>query len=131
MNKLFVFIIVFIFLNNCSLNENSRIWKAKNKDLTQNENIKKLFVEEKIKSTEFNPELAINITKVNSDSKEANNRNDNGSQNYIGLLKKDISFTFSKLDNINHLDYKPVFLPDGIIFFDKKGTIIRYNNEKK
>ena len=90
MNKLFVFIIVFIFLNNCSLNENSRIWKAKNKDLTQNENIKKLFVEEKIKSTEFNPELAINITKVNSDSKEANNRNDNGSQNYIGLLKKDM-----------------------------------------
>ena len=77
MNKLFVFIIVFIFLNNCSLNENSRIWKAKNKDLTQNESIKKLFVEEKIKSTEFNPELAINITKVNSDSKEANNRNDN------------------------------------------------------
>ena len=131
MNKLFVFIIVFIFLNNCSLNENSRIWKAKNKDLTQDENIKKLFVEEKIKSTEFNPELAINITKVNSDSKEANNRNDNGSQNYIGLLKKDISFTFSKLDNINQLDYKPVFLPDGIIFFDKKGTIIRYNNDKK
>ena len=131
MNKLFVFIIVFFFLNNCSLNENSRIWKAKNKDLTQNESIKKLFVEEKIKSTEFNPELAINITKVNSDSKEANNRNDNGSQNYIGLLKKDISFTFSKLDNINQLDYKPVFLPDGIIFFDKKGTIIRYNNDKK
>ena len=131
MNKLFIFIIVFFFLNNCSLNENSRIWKAKNKDLTQNENIKKLFVEEKIKSTEFNPELAINITKVNSDSKEANNRNDNGSQNYIGLLKKDISFTFSKLDNINQLDYKPVFLPDGIIFFDKKGTIIRYSNDKK
>ncbi len=131
MNKLYILIIFFFFLNNCSFNENSRVWKGKNKDLTNKENEKKLFVEEKTKSVEFNPELAINITKIDINNKVTNNRNDYGSQNYIGLLKKDKIFTFSKFDNINQLNYKPVILPDGIIFFDKKGSIIRYNNEKK
>ena len=55
MNKLYILIIFFFFLNNCSFNENSRVWKGKNKDLTNKENEKKLFVEEKTKSVEFNP----------------------------------------------------------------------------
>ena len=29
-----------------------------------------------------------------------------------------------------NLNYKPIFLDDGLIFFDKKGSIIRYDNTK-
>ena len=47
------------------------------------------------------------------------------------MFKKIGNFKFSKLDEINNLNYKPIFLSDGIIFFDKKGTIIRYDNNKK
>ena len=32
MNRLIVLLIVFFFVNNCSFNENSRIWKDKKKD---------------------------------------------------------------------------------------------------
>jgi len=134
-SKIFILIIVLFLFNNCSLNENSKIWKNKNKNenkiFENSDNIKRLFVEEKVISTEFNPELTINIPKINATNKITSNRNDYGSQNYNGLLKKELSYSFSKLDNINQLNFKPAFLLDGLIFFDKKGTIIRYNNDKK
>lgn len=133
MSKIFVLIITLIFLNNCSFSEKSRVWNSKNKDkdFTSQENLKQLFVEEEEILTEFNPELAINITKINVNNKTTNNRNDYGSQSYKGILKKEASYNFSKLENINYLDFKPAFLSDGLIFFDKNGTIIRYSNEKK
>ena len=40
-------------------------------------------------------------------------------------------YKFSKFKEINHLDYEPLFLKDGLIFFDNSGTIIRYNNDQK
>tara|TARA_A100000164_G_scaffold236846_1_gene210329 strand:- start:140 stop:1444 length:1305 start_codon:yes stop_codon:yes gene_type:complete len=132
-NKISILIIVFFFFNNCSFNENSKIWKDKNKDIDfiNQDNIKKLFVKDEIIKKEFNPELSLNITKISNISKATINRNDYGSQNYNGFLEKEASYSFAKLDNINELDFKPAFLSDGLIFFDKKGTIIRYNNDKK
>ena len=124
MSKIFILIIVLFLFNNCSLNENSKIWKNKNKNenkiFENSDNIKRLFVEEKVISTEFNPELTINIPKINATNKITSNRNDYGSQNYNGLLKKELSYSFSKLDNINQLNFKPAFLLDGLIFLIKK-----------
>ena len=133
MNNIIILIIALFLLNNCSFNENSRIWKDKdkNEDFSNQENVKKLFEEEEIISSEFNSELSINITKINRNNKFAYNRNDYGSQNYNGLLDIQKTFTFSKLNNINQLDYMPAFLNDGLIFFDNKGTIIKYSDKKK
>ena len=52
-------------------------------------------------------------------------------QNYKGELAKIGNFKFSKLEEINQLDFEPIFLKNGIIFFDKKGSIIRYDNNQK
>ena len=133
MNNIIILIIALFLLNNCSFNENSRIWKDKdkNEDFSNQENVKKLFEEEEIISSEFNSELSINITKINRNNKFAYNRNDYGSQNYNGLLDIQKTFAFSKLNNINQLDYMPAFLNDGLIFFDNKGTIIKYSDKKK
>ena len=135
MNKIAIFIVIIFFFNNCSFNENSKIWNDKDKDENINfvnqENVTKLFVEEEVISREFNPELTINLTKTNINNKITYNRNDYGSQNYNGLLNKNVSYSFAKLDNINQLNYKPALLPDGLIFFDKKGNITRYDNNTK
>jgi outer membrane protein assembly factor BamB len=132
-NNIIILIIVLFFLTNCSFNENSRIWKDKdkNENFSNQENVKKLFEEEEIISSEFNSELSINITKVNRNNKFSYNRNDYGSQNYNGLLDIEKTFAFSKLNNINQLDYMPAFLNDGLIFFDNKGTIIKYSDKQK
>ena len=51
MNRLLALFITFFLLNNCSFNENSRIWKDKKKDLSEKENVKKIFAEEEIKAS--------------------------------------------------------------------------------
>ena len=131
MNRLLALFIAFFLLNNCSFNENSRIWKEKDKDLSKKENVKKIFAEEEVKASEFNQEVKLNLSGLRISNKIIDNTNNYGAQKYDGAFKKIGSFKFSKLDEINNLNYKPIFLSDGIIFFDKKGTIIRYDNNKK
>jgi len=129
-NRLLIFIISLFFLNNCSLNENSRIWKDKKDNSINPKNIKKIFSEKKI-ITQFNQELKLDLTNVKIKNKIVDNQNNYGFQNYSGSINKVGNYKFSKLDDVNELNFKPVFLNDGLIFFDKKGSIIRYDNNQK
>ena len=131
MTRVIILIISLILLNHCSFNENSRIWKDKEKNLESEKNIKKVFSEEKKISSEFNQELKLDLTKIKTNNKIIDNKNNYGAQKYGGLLKKIGTYKFGKFEEINQLNFKPVFLENGLIFFDKKGSIIRYNNNKK
>ena len=130
MNRLLIFIISLFFLNNCSLNENSRIWKNKKDNSTNPKNIKKIFSEKKI-ITQFNQELKLDLANIKINNKVVDNQNNYGFQDYSGSIDKVGNYKFSKLDDVNELNFKPVFLNDGLIFFDKKGSIIRYDNNQK
>jgi len=129
-NRLLIFIISLFFLNNCSLNENSRIWKNKKDNSINPKNIKKIFSEKKI-ITQFNQELKLDLANVKINNKIVDNQNNYGFQDYSGSIDKVGNYKFSKLDDVNELNFKPVFLNDGLIFFDKKGSIIRYYNNQK
>ena len=131
MNKLIFTLVVLFFLNNCSFNENSRIWKDKENKLETDKKITKVFSEDKVSVKEFNQDLKIDLSSIKIVNKKKNNLNNFGLQNYKGDLKKIGSFKFSKLNEINQLDFEPIFLKDGIIFFDKKGSIVRYDNNHK
>ena len=113
------------------MNENSRIWKDKEKKLEAQKNIKKVFLEEKKITTEFNQELKLDLSIIKFNNKITDNENNYGSQNYEGLIDKIGNYKFSKFEDINQLNFKPIFLEDGLIFFDKKGAIIRYNDKTK
>jgi len=129
--RVIIFILSLFLLNHCSFNENSRIWKDKEKKLESVKNIKKVFSEEKKISSEFNQKLKLDLTKIKTNNRIIDNKNNYGSQNYGGLVKKIGSYKFGKFEEINQLNFKPVFLDNGLIFFDKKGSIIRYNNNQK
>ena len=131
MNRIIILIIALTFLNQCSLNENSRIWKDKEKKLEAQKNIKKVFLEDKKIATEFNQELKLDLSIIKFNNKITDNENNYGSQNYEGLIDKIGNYKFSKFEDINQLNFKPIFLEDGLIFFDKKGAIIRYNDKTK
>ena len=62
MNRLLALFITFFLLNNCSFNENSKIWKDKEKDLSEKENVKKIFAVEEVKVSEFNQEVKLNLS---------------------------------------------------------------------
>ena len=131
MNRIIILIIALIFLNQCSFNENSRIWKDKENKLEAQKNIKKVFLEDKKITTEFNQELKLDLSIIKFKNKITDNENNYGSQNYEGLIDKIGNYKFSKFEDINQLNFKPIFLEDGLIFFDKKGSIIRYNDKTK
>ena len=131
MNKLIIILIAFIFLNNCSFNEDSKIWKNKDQDLSQDQNIKQIYADEKTTVTEFNKVLKLDLSNLKTNNKINDNKNNLSSQTYGGNLNKIGNYKFSKFEEINTINFEPLFLSDGIIFFDKKGSIIRYDNNKK
>ena len=131
MNRLIILLIAFFFLNNCSFNENSRIWKDKDKEKLSKSNVKKIFEEKQSVVKEFNKILNLDLSGINTNNKFISNQNDYGSQSYTGELKKIGSYKFSKLEELNQINLKPLFIENDIVFFDKKGSIIRFNENQK
>ena len=132
MTRLVLFFFTFLLLlSNCSVSEKSRIWNNKENDIKNQKNIKKLFAEKKRLITEFNPDLKLDLSKLKFNNNIIDNQNNFGSQMYDGLNKRIVSYKFSKIEDVDNLNYKPLFLNDGLIFFDKKGNIIRYDNNGK
>ena len=66
MNKIFVFLIIFIFLNNCSFNSKSKFWTKEQNIQKEIKETKKrnLFVIEKALQKELNPSLEIKLIKL-------------------------------------------------------------------
>lgn len=131
MNRLTILILLIFLLNNCSFNENSRIWNEKEKTSKNQNTVKKIFTKNKKNTIEFNKDLKLDFTKIETNNKVIDNKNNYGSQNYSGPIDKIANYNFSKIKNINKLNFKPIFLNDGLIFFDKKGSIIRYDDSQK
>ena len=131
MNKVFVILIFSIFLSNCSLNENSKIWNKKEKIENEIKVSKKVLAEKEIISTEFNPLLKLDLSKIDQKNKIFDQLNNFGSSKYDGQINKVNHYKFSKLENFNQFNFEPLILDDGVIVFEKKGTIIRFNEIKK
>ena len=83
MNKVIVILIFSIFLSNCSLNENSRIWNKKEKIENENKVLKKIFTEKEVISTEFNPLLKLDLSKNMQNNKIFDPLNNFGSSKWI------------------------------------------------
>ena len=131
MTRLFLLIFTLFFVTHCSVKENFGIWNKKDENLENQKKVKKLFSDEKKIITEFNPELKLDISKLKFNENIVNNQNNIGAQNYTGFNEKINTFKFSTIKDTNQLNYKPIFLDDGLIFFDNKGTIIRYDLNSK
>ena len=96
MNRLLILIISLFFLNNCSLNENSRIWKDKENISANPKNIRKVFTEKKIVS-QFNQDLKLDLVSAKINNKIIDNKNNYGFQDYSGSINKIGNYKFSKL----------------------------------
>ena len=131
MNRLIILLIVLLFINNCSFNENSRIWKDKDKEQLTKSNVKKVFEEKKYVVEEFNQNLYLDLSGITTNNIFISDKNDLGSQSYKGELVKLGSYKFSKLEELNQINYKPLFIENDIVFFDKKGSVIRYDENQK
>ena len=116
MNKI-ILIFISILLFSCSLNENSKIWNKKDKNIDKDKKQKVILVEEK-KLEELNPLVSLDLSKTKHKNKINNNLNDFGSLKYNGSLAKIAKYKFSKIKNFNQFNFAPLILNDGLIVFD-------------
>tara|TARA_B110000008_G_scaffold172669_1_gene172317 strand:- start:314 stop:1606 length:1293 start_codon:yes stop_codon:yes gene_type:complete len=128
-NRLVFFIIILFLLNSCS--KDKELNDFNNIESTKDKSIEKLFAEKKTFSQELNPDLKLDLKNVKINNKISNKDNDYGFQKYNGAIKKILNYKFSKFNKNKKVNLNPLFLSNGIIFFDKKGAIIRFNNNGK
>ena len=131
MNKKIVFVLILIFFTGCSFNKNSKIWNENNNKFETNENFKKVEIDEKSEAVELNPLIKIDLSDIKIINRNLDNQNNFGALKYSGDLNKIGSFRFSKFENFDQINLRPLFLKKGLIFFDKKGSVIFFNNDKK
>ena len=133
MNKAIIFLLTFFLTSNCSLNSKSKFWTKETKiKVEDNSKIVEIFVKDKVYKKELNPNNKIKFSGKPIENGFINNfDNNNGRTNYNGNLKKSSRFKFSKIDNFEYAEPEIVFDKKNIIFFDNKGSILKFDNSSK
>ena len=129
MNKVLGLFLTFFLISNCSLDKKSGLWTESKKiepekDLIINE----LFKDEEALNKEYNSNVRIKLESNLSNNSFVNNlSNNNGRVNYNGNLKIISRFKFSTIDSFDQFEPEIIFDKDNIIFFDNKGSILKFN----
>ena len=133
MNKILGILLILLLLNHCSLDKRSGLWSKpeKIKEIKKVE-VQKVFKEEKASTKEFNSNLSIKLSaKLINNSFINNFDNNNGRVNYNGNLESISKFKFSKIDNFDQFEPEIIFDNENVIFFDNKGSILKFDNSSK
>ena len=133
MNKLVTTLLSLLFIAHCSFGGQSGFWNETTKIKKEKETIiKELFKKEEPHEKEMNINLKINLNaKLIKNSFINNFDNNNGRIEYDGNLKNISNYKFSKIDNFNEFEPEIVFDKNNVIFFDNKGSIIKFNEQSK
>ena len=133
MNKILNLLLVVFFTTNCSFNSNSTFWSGEKKIQKEASfTIREINEKQPVLQNEFNADLKINLTdkKIENEliSKFYNN---DGISSYDGTLKSISKYSFSKIDKFERYEPEIIINEDTIIFFDDKGTILKFDNNSK
>ena len=131
MIRIFFILLIFSF-NSCSFDNKSGIW-TNDKSLKSETNLKNtenLFKKSEVIKNEFNSNFKINVP-LNFKNIKSFESNNDAMLNFNLDLKKISRYKFSKIDNFNYFDPTLVFYNNDLIFFDNKGTLLRFNNDSK
>ena len=132
MNKIFNFFLIAILLSGCSLNKNSSFWTSDALEELEEKKFQKIFTDEKTLGQELNTNISLNLGSNLTKTILSNNPNNNdGRVNFDGLLKKSSKYKFSKIKNFYQFEPVISFNKNNIIFFDNKGTILKFNERSK
>ena len=133
MNKVIIFLICIFFTASCSFNKNSKFWTAsQNIPEENNPNYQEIFVEEEALNKELNANVPINLGNIfNKDPKVRDYFNNDGRLNFDGVLKKSSRYKFSKIKNFYQFEPKISFNNKNLIFFDNKGSILKFDDKSK
>ena len=123
----------FLLTISCSTDTKSGLWTESAKiEIDKDLVVKELFKNETSNVKEFNNNLRIDLkSKLSKNSFSNNLTNNDGRINYSGDLKSISRYKFSKIDNFNKFEPDIIFHKNNIIFFDNKGSILKFDNFSK
>ena len=137
MSKVFYLLFIIIFLSACSLSKNSKFWSTSEKinqkrDLDQKKNKREILAEKKSLSKEFNQNLKVKIDDSFTENDVLNNyKNNSGRVSFDGELQSISRYKFAKIKNFYQYDPAISFTDNDIIFFENKGSILKFNENSK
>ena len=124
----FFFIILIIF-SGCSL-EKKTFFKDKttsgNKEVVLKKKDNKEIIQE-----DFNKNIKIKLSKIIKNNKFKELRNNYGREEFDSDFKSVSKYKIKKIKNFSNFEPKIVFKSDGIIFFEKQGTLKKYDYSQK
>jgi len=128
--RISLILLIFIFFSNCSFDTKSGIW-TNNEKITRNDQIKILFKKNKAISKEFNQNFLIKTPlKINKKNNSLISNNF-GPQIIKDSFDVKSKYNFSKIKYFENFNPELVFDKDNLIFFDKKGSVIKFNDTSK
>ncbi len=131
MSKILYLFLILILFSACSFNKNSKFWTNSKTIDNENDSIyEELFPAEKTLKEEFNSNLKIKLD-YKTAVKWINNDllNNSFRISFDSNLENSSRYKFSKIDNF--IQYQPdiSFHGDNLIFFNNKGSIIKFDND--
>ncbi len=132
MIKKLLILSILLILNNCSFDTKSGIWTEEKIKLGKEENkdIKELFKKEILNENEFNPNLKLEIKNF-SENKNKYKGNNFGALKVSSNFNNISKYSFNKIKYFEQFEPELVFIDKDLIFFDKKGSIIRFGEKSK
>ena len=137
MNRIFYIIFIITILSGCSLKNNSKFWPTseiinQEADIDQKKKPEIVFNEEQVLNKEFNENLKIEIDEIAHSTNTSHYYSNNyRNLNFDGDLQNTTKYKFSKIKNF--YQYEPIisFIEKNLIFFENKGSILKFNENSK
>tara|TARA_Y100000590_G_scaffold208216_1_gene235793 strand:- start:4342 stop:5646 length:1305 start_codon:yes stop_codon:yes gene_type:complete len=131
--KILRLILLFPLILGCSLDKKTGIWSETEKKLIDSKLVvQELFKDEKKFNEEFNTNIRIRFnSKLLNNSFSNNLINNTEIVNFNGNLNTISKYKFSKIDNFYRFEPEMVFDKKNLIFFDNKGSILKFDTNTK
>ncbi len=127
MTKRYFYLIIFLFLLDCSLNPNSKFWTKEEKILVDKKSTVILLSEKKKSLNEFNQNFKISIPK-NLKLENDQQFNNDGFINFDANLEKISKYNFRKIKSFSNFEPEILLDKDHLFYFDSNGSIIKFDN---
>ena len=132
MSKIFQLLLIIIFFSGCSFNKNSKFWTSETIKEIEEQKFEKIFDDPKALSQELNTNINLNLGKSFTKNRlSVKFTNNDGRVYFDGSLKKSSKYRFSKIENFYQFEPIIAFNKDNVIFFDDKGTVLKFNNRSR
>tara|TARA_A100001015_G_scaffold301469_1_gene388333 strand:- start:117 stop:1412 length:1296 start_codon:yes stop_codon:yes gene_type:complete len=125
--KIYFYLIIFLFLLDCSLNPNSKFWTKEKKILVDRSSTTVLLSKEKPSLREINQNFKILLPKnlkVNTNQQ----LNNDGFINFDANLDKMSKYNFRTIKSFSNFEPEILIDKNHLFYFDSNGSIIKFDN---